>query len=398
MSLTASTIISRINRKIHNSKQKIGGDQEVLNIMNEASRTLQAEVDFPSARKKSAPFLAFTDVDEYALPSDIAYDKIIKLIFENEQYESGSVFSFKNSSQFPNSAVGSSDSLGSLANVGQTVESAAVNFQNGSPFLQLKISGELSSALLDNCDSITANGTWAAGSDGASLRLDTQRYKKEAGALAFDSGGALTTITLTNSTLTAVDLTDYENMSKVLVWVHFPSTVPSSVALKWGSDSSNYWSKSVTTQQNGLTFIPGWTLIGFDWETATKTLTPAVSAIDYLQLTITNSSAVAQTGYRVNEIICRLGKEVAMEYYSKYLLTTTAGVAQEEFSATSDITLLKEKEVDLLITKAAQIAMEELRESRDAQVKEVQSKEQIAKIKQSYPSEAQKKTFTYYNL
>src|SRR3990172_8653750 len=92
--LTASEIISRINRKIMNASSKLGGPTEMLNILNEANRDIQTRVDLISGKRTGTPKLIMNNIWEYPVDVDISYDKMIEAEFEDE-YTSSSKSQFQ---------------------------------------------------------------------------------------------------------------------------------------------------------------------------------------------------------------------------------------------------------------------------------------------------------------
>ena len=120
--------------------------------------------------------------------------------------------------------------------------------------------------MLNDFDSlITGGGTWTldtTNGDGTNLTVDTNEYKQGSASLNFDvdvSQTANNKVILYNSTLTEMDLSSYEDLAAFIFWVYIPDvTYFSSVTLYWGSDSSNYWSATVTTDMNGTAWASGW--------------------------------------------------------------------------------------------------------------------------------------------
>lgn len=141
------------------------------------------------------------------------------------------------------------------------------------------------------------DGTWTAGDDGANVTTDTDEFKVGTGSINFDidvSQDADNKVTLTNSTFTSTDLSDYEDTGRIRVWVYLPDvTYITSVNLKWGSDSSNTWDLTVTKDYKDHAFRDGWNLLEFDWSSSdvTETGSPDDEAVDYIQLTINYSSS-----------------------------------------------------------------------------------------------------------
>lgn len=408
MSLTLSTIISRVNRKIQQASSKLGGQVEMIAIINEANRDIQSRVDLICAKRTGTPRLIMNEIYEYAIDSDCAYDKMIEAMFEDEnnslnksQFQRSPAkffFSMKNPYNFNAYGTGYATSVNdnSLPNqLGNAFESIAVDFLNGSPYLMVRMIEGKSTATLSNLDTYDGNGTWVIGGDTATVVTDDQKYREGSGSVRFDSAGVTTAVSIANSTLTAVDLTDYEDKAVMTLDLELPSTIPTSVTLRWGSDASNYWEKTVTVAQNGLPLIQGWNTLGFDWQTATQTGSPTITDIDYIQLTVTNSAATAAT-YRADNIVCRLGRQCTLKYYSKFLVLSDAGVRKADFTLTDDTTMMQEREVNMLVWAAARIANQQLRQWNEADRLEQELQRMVDEYKQFQPSQEEVAFTSYY--
>lgn len=187
------------------------------------------------------------------------------------------------------------------------------------------------SGVLHNCDSLTADGTWAASGNASNLTLDQQTFKEGNGALNFDVSAG-TSLILTNSTFTAKNYEALQNKSHIIMWVYLPTiTNFTSIRLRWGSSSTAYWEKTETVPAGQTTLKAGWNLFAFRWASATETSSPDVTAIDYLQIVLTYSGSTTATDFRIDDI--RIGKEVEMEldYYSLAMVKDAAGDYQLEF-------------------------------------------------------------------
>lgn len=204
----------------------------------------------------------------------------------------------------------------------------------------LRISADLTASVsLNGCNSLTSNGSWAASGDATNLTADTLNYVSGSASLNFDMTGSATTGHLTNSTMTAVDLEDEEDIGRVFIRFYIPSTARtnvSSLTLRWGSSSSAYWEKSATSPWNKSSWETGWNIVAFDWSDATETGSPDSTAVDYLRLTLTVTSATAETDFRLDKIACAAGEIWEIEYYSKYLFQTSGGTWQETTSEDTD--------------------------------------------------------------
>lgn len=193
------------------------------------------------------------------------------------------------------------------------------------------------SAQLHNCDSLTSNGTVSAGGDATNLTIDSVIYKEGSGALNFDTTSG-TSLEITFSGISSKDLTTLQNKSHFVLDAWLPTiTNFTSIELRWGSDASNYWSKTETVPAGNTTLETGRNTFAFRWADASQTGSPDVSAIDYLKVIITYSSATTDTDFRLDDI--RVGQEVEMEfeYYSDAMVKTASGEYQLGFNS-DDVT------------------------------------------------------------
>lgn len=413
--LTASQLLQRVYRKIHNTQGKLGGETEVLKILDEANRTLQLKVDFISAKRTAVPVLVFHDIYEYPIAADIAYDKMIEADFEKELdrltksnfQKTTPKFLFNarnpyvlNSYMTANNSSGYVGGVGYGAGDGQQspIQTMGIEFENASPYFMLKTTEQQAATQISDCDSYDGNGTWINVSDTTNIRTDNQRYKQGAGSVAFNTSGGSTTISLENSTLTAVNLSQIVGKGYVTMWVELPNTtLPTSFTIRVGSDSSNYYEMTASVKQSGLPFIPGWNLLGFHLETATTVGTPDDENIDYFRFTMTYPSVVSAI-FRIDDIWARFGKECTLKYYSKYLVTDVNGVRKENFTATDDSTILQQEEVDLLVYEAAICALKQIRQFNEADNLSIFHQKAIDTYMQKHPSQQEIESMSYYLL
>jgi len=200
--------------------------------------------------------------------------------------------------------------------------------------------------IISDFESLTdGGGTWAADtstSDASNLAVDNVVFYHGNGSLSFDvtvaqSGNNRATIS--NSTLTAQDLTSAKSISSAFMDMYFPTvTNLSSVTLYWGSDSSNYYTVIATTQASGAAFVVGKNTLKFDWTAATTvTGTPVVTAINYVRIDVNYTGAFTNTtGFRVDYLrFCR-PEYLTLNYLSSNLGQNTGGTAIALFSASTD--------------------------------------------------------------
>ena len=252
--------------------------------------------------------------------------------------------------------------------------------------------------VINEANGLTNNGTWAATAGCENLAKDTLNYLSGGSSLKFDLTVTTTTGYLENSTMSEVDLTDFEDEGAIFMWVYLPdSDILTNVNLKWGTSASAYWSDTITAQHYGA-FEDGWNLLRFDWNGATKTGTPDVTAINYLKVLFTYDGT-ADTDLRIDNIICKMGSLQQIVYYSKYLFQTSAGVWQEECSADDDVINLDTDSYNILLEMATALANQELSgedSGFDLNVALGSYREMSARYGSTYKSEYAKPNTLYY--
>jgi len=120
------------------------------------------------------------------------------------------------------------------------------------------------------------------------------------------------------------------------VKMYFP-TVPTSVSLRFGNDSSNYLSTSVTTQFSGQSFKAGdLNILAIDLNTATTTGTITTSSFDYAAAVV---SGVTTGNYYVDSSYLKGWELLDLWYYSKNLIALTGSTTanQEYFMNSSGV-------------------------------------------------------------
>lgn len=256
--------------------------------------------------------------------------------------------------------------------------------------------------LVNGCDSLTANGTWSASSSASTLAVDQQYYESGGASLKYNINTSTATAILENSTMTRVDLGDHDELSSIFVWVYIPDTsVVTNYILRWGNDSSNYWSRTVTANFDSTAFRTGWNLLRFDWNGATETGTVDPEAIDYIRLTLTHTQASAVSGFRLDSIYSRLPSIYEIVYYSKFLFRTSGGTWQETITADTNIINLDTDSYNLLVDKCIELAAQQLQGSDSVFDTKFfkDSYERGVKMYQSrYKSEVMQPQQNYYNV
>jgi hypothetical protein len=373
-----------------NVRQKFSQVNDRQVTVNRAVRYVLGDVDLRSAKRSAqlSPNL-FNDVYEYTAPSDLKGEKLIDI---RRQVNRSSYEKFQ-----------LVDDIEFDRKKGFDLYRVAIRDENFSKLLRVDgVEGD-KKATLHECNSTSSNGTVAASADASNLTVDSDNYISGGSSLNFDMAAGATTGVITFTDITDVDLSDYQDKGSVFIWVFIPDysdaegdTVTNFI-LRVGNDASNYVSRTITTNNEGATFYDGWNLLRFDLNGATASAgTVDWAAIDYLVLTVTKSSSLAaDTDWRIDSIVARIGDVYTVVYYTKYGWQNSSGAYIEESSATTDLVVADTEEIEGIAFKASEFASQELREFEDAKYFNAMYMNWKAKYESNNPSEAMKKRRDY---
>jgi hypothetical protein len=189
----------------------------------------------------------------------------------------------------------------------------------------------LASAVIHDCDSLTALGTVAAADSASNLTLDENVYEEGSGSFNFDLSGTVATLTI--SLTTPLDLSALENKAFLTLFVDLPTiTNLTSIRARFGSSAAAYWEKTETVPVGGDLQV-GRNQFAFSWANASQTGTPDDEAIDYISISITYSQSTTDTDFRIDNIRMAESTKMELEYYSLATVETSAGLPQLEFNA-----------------------------------------------------------------
>lgn len=326
-----------------------------LEAVNTVLQDLYAEYDIESGRRESI-FYVVPDGRPYDLTTNIADFKKaadLRYLAENKHDEE---FTLREDDEF-------------MVNIGRgvSINEYAINYKNGKLFLKVNTDEGVEAERLHSMASLTENGTWAAdtsGSDAADLTTTDVVTLEQSECLQFNvdvSQSVNNYALIENSTLTAVDLSDYVNLGRAKFWIYIPSiTNFTSVELRWGSSSTNYWSRAVTTQADGSSLIVGWNFIEIDWNGATETGTVVNTSIDYVAVKLNYAASYTdQNNFRIEEINFYLPIPMKLVYYTYYVAHNSYTMQEDATATSGDQLLIPRRFKSLIVSKALMILMPE---------------------------------------
>lgn len=224
----------------------------------------------------------------------------------------------------------------------------ALERRDGNLFLVVNHNSKYTALQVTSFDSLTSNGgTWVAdttNSDATNVAIDnTDGSNGTTGCLSFDadvSQSGNNRATIYNDDLDSEDLTDDYNLSSWIIDFKTPEiTNLTSVTFYWGSDSSNYYSVTQTTNYDGGAFTADFlNTLKFAWAGATVTGTPDYTAINYIRIDVNyGAGQTDQTSYKLDNLRLVRPEILTLHYTSWNVGTNSSGTQLKVFTATTDI-------------------------------------------------------------
>lgn len=385
MSTTINNVQTILNTAIGDSSTDRISAAERLNFITEATNWLQTELDNDhSIRTYSVSY--FDTINYYKLNSAVTD------IFEGNALrkavtETNIDLTRKDAREL---AIDISEDSGE--------NSYSLERKDGNLYLVINMDSKYPALLVDNFDSLTANGgTWQAdgtNSDAENVAIDTvDGSNNTTGCLSFDvdvSNSVNNRATIYNDDLTDEDLSDDKNLSSWIIDMKFPEvTNLSSVTFYWGSSSSNYYSVTQTTAYDGASFIADWNTLKFAWLGATVTGTPDDEAINYIRIDVNyTGSQTDATSYKIDNLRLVRPEILTFHYTSWNVGTNSGGTQLKAFTATTDIPYYSGQYDGYnypVAHKAASLAFRSLRLYTEADREELEAMKEMNRIRKVIP-------------
>jgi hypothetical protein len=384
MVYTRSAFKQKINAGI---KGKIGMLIDADELMNQAVREVISDTDLRSTRRKAAisPKL-FSDFYDYAAPSDLKAYGIIDIPAQVKRGD-------ETWDLVPSEEFDRNKELGTIA----------VDSFDGRNVFKISADIDDDSYSISELDTLTSGGgTWEAFGDAETLAADGDDYMAGAGSIKWNiSSAGGTTAGIKNDDVDEFDITDFlGGNSSIFVYHKINSaTNITNYILRIGTDSSNYYSKTITAQNDGTAFVAGWNTLRFDLTSLTEIGSVTDTSINYIAIYMTKAAGkVSESDYKFDYLTLKRGEIHNVVYYSKYGWQSSAGVYKENSTDDTDLLNADTDEYDLFIAKGVELASGEV----DEESIEKKKVEKYQYMKQKYesnnPSERKIHTSTYYKF
>lgn len=392
MSYSVLTLKSDLTGIIHGTS--LSQIQNLNGVINRAARQVLMDVD-PQETKRTVEFVnpIFNTVFDYPIADDVKGNAIID-IFPSVQRLPRDIWTQAYNQAFDVAK----QNVFSLSNM------FTMNFNSGLKSIRINAPFLNAPVILNQVNSITNNGTWALTGDASNLLVDYTNFATEGGSLEFTLNANAANCSITNPTMSAINLSAQEFQSSLFYWIYFSdSTNIDFLQFRFGSDASDFWYKTnITTNQQGNSFVNGWNLIEVPWDAVLTIGSPVATAINYIQISVkTVASTQPAQILRINQVASILGTVLNYEYYSKFLFRDAiTGGFQETTDDDSNLINLDTDSYNLLLYKTAELAVQQ-QQGLDAAFYDgnflAQAyQDNLVKYKSKYKSEKQKPQSIYY--
>jgi len=308
-----------------------------INFLNIAKNIISAELGLPfSEKKQTINFLQ--EKENYLLNSDftepisLSYDESFGSLYEdiNQSVEFEYCYPEDIIKKPKESSV-----------VRWSIEPANIP-QSGNLSLFVKALAVRGNLIINDCDDTT---NWSVSDDATNLTVDTLKFQTGSGSLKFKidetlSGNQRATLKLQNQNF---DLSSYVNLGNFFINLYMVDTTGlSSITLKWGQNSSNYYYVAQTTNVDGTLYNNSWNEFIFDWNNASTVGSPTADNVSYFEINIdyneTNFNSPQFWNLDTLQIISP--DRFVLRYYSNLLVKDgSTSALKTKFENTNDIAL-----------------------------------------------------------
>lgn len=386
MSYSIQDVGNDLQAVLHNTQ--LNQITNLFGLYDRAARNLLLDLD-PQETKRTQEFIGpvFNTVFDYPIATDVKGNKIID-IFPQVQRLPLDIWGQQYNQAFDVTK----------QNVFTNANSFTMSFNTGLKTIRINAPYLNPPVIVNQIEAISTNGTWTTGGTASNLSVNNTNFVQGAGSLQFNvtSGAAY----LENSTMTAVNLSAVVNQAYLFVNASVPTgTNLTSVNLRFGSSSSNYYTLTVTQNQQGNAFVNGWNQEQFIWANMTTVGSPNSSAITYARITLNVTATM--TGCLLNGLNSILGTILSYEYYSKYLFrNASTGAFQENVLDSSDLVNLDTESYNIFFSQVAYLAAQQ-QQGIDASFNDgpfflEQYQQGVQRYRSMYKSEVQKPQTSFY--
>lgn len=353
MRYTVYDLLTDIKGKIH------GGDlpSSIRANLDEGRRQMIGKIK-PAEMVRSAYIeqALYDQVDNYAIPEDVKYQDILD-IKELSKYRNLDTL------QRPLAQVYQREfDQKNRENV------FSINWNSGVKTMSIyrpKGLHKYQHIVINECDSLTENGTWNVGGNVVNLRLDELNHITKKASLAFDINNSSTSGFIENFTQKAVDINDYMNIGALFLWLSISQpTKLTSVKFIFGSNTTDlttdYFYSTVNQPHDNNEFVDAWNLLKYMLNSLTSVGNPNPKSISYIRVEFTTTGDEIPN-CNLDSIVARKGYVYEMSYNSSYcLIDSTTRAWKKYYEKNSDQFPFEEDTYQILMLETALVVQKNL--------------------------------------
>lgn len=206
-----------------------------------------------------------------------------------------------------------------------------------------------------NIDPMSVTTGWAAAGNASGLVADSTVFYQSPASLRCNLASTGTQGTLTKTLTTGLNLTSYQGVGVGFLAAYFPNAdLITSVELRLGSDSANYYSVTATAAFLGAFVSNQFQLIDFDLADATQVGTPVITAIDYVQILTNYTTGTQLNNVRYGGLFISLPSPHQMLFYSAAAFRSgSTGPFAVNVTANEDEIVFRDAAYNIYVQEAA---------------------------------------------
>lgn len=234
---------------------------------------------------------------------------------------------------------------------------ATFEYQNGVPIIRIITTQVTAKVVLDPMNETTG---WTAAGSASNLVQDTGVFYESPASLRLKLTGS-STGTLTKTLTNAIDLADYEDVGVAFLAIEIPpgatASQLTSIALRVGSDLSNYDEVTATQGFLGAWVVGEWLLVAYDFSAATSTGTPDWANIDYVQVRMAHTATI--TNMRVGGLWMSFPSPAQILFQTAAIFKASGANTSTEITTDDDTIILNNPAYTLYEYESALCVLEQ---------------------------------------
>lgn len=352
---TVNQITKDVDRKLHTGGTSL--TQDFFGALDEGRRNMTSRIQpFELERTMNIEQALYDQVDRYAVPEDLNEDSIIDI-----------------------KALSSDRNLDTMDHPLEYVYRRrfdqkrnhaknifSVIYDSGVKYLKIfhpRGMKECQQTVITEANSLTQDGNWNTGGNLVNLQIDKLNYiqrKNSKGSLRFDFNDSGTTGFIENFNLKSVTLYDYLQTGAVFTWLNLPVfDIVTSVEIRLGSSSTDYYSFTVNQPHDNNQFVAGWNLLKYPIEFMNSTGTPNPRDITYVRFNF-STTGQSMASCNLDNVVARKGLVYQVTYESSYCFVDPQTLLWKQFATqNNDFISLEEQAYELLMLETAMSILQE---------------------------------------